>query len=88
MFDQVPGTPPLSGARHSSARCKPEPPPSEIVYEVVKVPPGEMFLGLTSKKLIVGGVRSAAVTVTLMGPGGAGSFLWFPALSKTCVPYQ
>src|SRR2546427_166980 len=30
MLAHVPGVPPLSGARHSSARCKPDPPLSEI----------------------------------------------------------
>src|SRR2546423_8371748 len=72
MLAHVPGTPPLSGARHSSARCSPEPPLSELESRLEKVPPVEVLLGFTSNALKVGAVVSGAVTVTLMA---AGSFL-------------
>ena len=62
---QVPGLPPLSGARHSSTCLSPEPPESATVYEILKELPTVRELGDTEKALTVGLVVSTTEVLKL-----------------------
>ncbi|MFC2050465.1 hypothetical protein ACFLTN_04735 [Chloroflexota bacterium] len=58
---QFTGEPPLSLARHSSIRLRPEPPESETEQDMVKEFPMLAELGVTLSELTVGLVVSAEV---------------------------